>query len=93
MAMNQIPFTLITEFEKNLEAKNYLYIKLAGVGRWVEEGREELKAEEEIPMQYVLALTFWTIIWKRESSRATGSNSYSVRVKGTDNFKINGYSK
>lgn len=58
MAMNQIPFTLVTEFEKNLEAKNCLYIKLAGVGKWVEEGREELKAEEEIPMQYVLALTF-----------------------------------
>lgn len=56
--MNQIPFTLVTEFEKNLEAKNCLYVKFAGVGRWVEEGREELKAEEEIPMQYVLALTF-----------------------------------
>lgn len=40
--MNQIPFTLLTESEKNLEAENCLYIKLAGVGRWVEEGREEL---------------------------------------------------
>lgn len=52
--MNQIPFTLVTEFEKNLEAKNCLYTKLAEVGRWVEEGREELEAEEEIPMQCVL---------------------------------------
>lgn len=91
--MSQIPFTLVTEFKKNLEAKNCLYIKLAGVGRRVEEGREKLKAEEEIPMQYVLALTFWTIIWKWESSRTIGSNSYTVRVKGTDNLKINGYSK
>lgn len=56
--MNQIPSTLVTESEKKLEANNCLYIKLTGVGRWVEEGREELEAEEEIPMQYVLALTF-----------------------------------
>lgn len=56
--MNQIPFTLVTQIEKNLEAKNCLYIKLARVDRWVDKGREELKAEEEIPMQYVLALTF-----------------------------------
>lgn len=56
--MKQFPFTLVKESEKKLAANNCLYIKLSGVGRWVEEGREVLGAEEEIPMQYVLALTF-----------------------------------
>ena len=58
MAMNQVPFTLVTEFEKNLGVKICLYIKLAGVGRWVEEGREEWKQRRKYRKQYVLALTF-----------------------------------
>lgn len=43
MAINQVPLTLVIAFEKNLGVKICLYIKLVGVGRWVEEDREELK--------------------------------------------------
>lgn len=58
MAVNQVPFTLVIESEKNLEIKICLYIKLTGVGRWVEEGREELKRRRKYRTQYVPALTF-----------------------------------
>lgn len=58
MAINQVPFTLVIEFEKNLGVKICLYIKLGGAGRWVEEGRKELKWRRKYRMQYALALTF-----------------------------------
>jgi len=59
---NQIPFTLVTAFEKNVGVKICLYIQLAGMGRWVEAGREELKRRRKYRMQSALALTFRTVV-------------------------------
>lgn len=54
MAMNQVPVTLVIESEKNWGSKICLCIKLAGVGRRV----EELKRGRKYGTQGVLALTF-----------------------------------